>query len=189
MSPRWGSTPRLTEWLTVSRTVTLTLTIHWPSVAMWLRFENSQSSAGVPSELLIKNWRVSWGSSRRWWRRHSVFVKCSNKLHKNAINPINRKPVYKSRTLPNMWQYFPLQDQWVRWYSSVADATYIKSVTFKTFNEFFWDNQLCQLIKVTKVSGVISLRIIRIWSEPFGSQVTSESDDGNRNFRLNIFNI
>jgi hypothetical protein len=26
MSPRWGSTPRLTDWLTVSRNVTLTLT-------------------------------------------------------------------------------------------------------------------------------------------------------------------
>jgi hypothetical protein len=27
MSPRWGSTPRLTDWLTVSRNVTLTLTL------------------------------------------------------------------------------------------------------------------------------------------------------------------
>jgi hypothetical protein len=31
MSPRWGSTPRFTDWLTVSRNVTLTLTAHhWP---------------------------------------------------------------------------------------------------------------------------------------------------------------
>jgi hypothetical protein len=29
MSPRWGSTPRLTDWLTISRKVTLTLTWLW----------------------------------------------------------------------------------------------------------------------------------------------------------------
>jgi hypothetical protein len=38
MSPRWGSTPRLTDWLTVSRNVTLTLTWLWletTSVCIW----------------------------------------------------------------------------------------------------------------------------------------------------------
>jgi hypothetical protein len=29
MSPRWGSTPRLTDWLTVGRNVTLTLPLTW----------------------------------------------------------------------------------------------------------------------------------------------------------------
>jgi hypothetical protein len=34
MSPRWGSTPRLTDWLTVSRSVTLTVTLT-QTVSCW----------------------------------------------------------------------------------------------------------------------------------------------------------
>jgi hypothetical protein len=37
MSPRWGATVRLTDCLTVSRNVTLTLTVVWPGVVEGIR--------------------------------------------------------------------------------------------------------------------------------------------------------
>jgi hypothetical protein len=46
VGPRWGLTPRLTDWLTVSRNVTLTLT----TVVQWLRLALSKGPdwVGVP---------------------------------------------------------------------------------------------------------------------------------------------
>jgi hypothetical protein len=51
MSPRWGSTPRLTDWLTVSRNMTLTLTIK-------LNWNIHESVVGYSS----KHWSIQGGS-------------------------------------------------------------------------------------------------------------------------------
>jgi hypothetical protein len=90
MSPRWGSTPRLTDWLTVSRNVTLTwlgltltreghpqkqdrncqrvinihqdLLIDWQSVAMWLwLWQLTKLSYAREAK---KRWRYSWELTR-----------------------------------------------------------------------------------------------------------------------------
>jgi hypothetical protein len=45
MSPRWGSTPTLTEWLIVSRNVTLTLTLNW----LWQKTDPSSRQRGRPT--------------------------------------------------------------------------------------------------------------------------------------------
>jgi hypothetical protein len=44
MSPRWGSTPRLTDWLTVSRNVTLTLVIFQPVLSSERALSQAQDS-------------------------------------------------------------------------------------------------------------------------------------------------
>jgi hypothetical protein len=66
INPRWGSTPRLTDWLTVSRRVTLTLTLT-------LTFESVEfRNASLPGyelgngEIELRNWGV------RFIERNSV---------------------------------------------------------------------------------------------------------------------
>jgi hypothetical protein len=57
MSPRWGSTPRLTDWLSVSRNVTFTLTLFLPTCRYTMQ---KNAICGVQNQ-----W---WGtySSHRW---------------------------------------------------------------------------------------------------------------------------
>jgi hypothetical protein len=53
MSPRWGSTPRLTDWLTVSRNMTLILTRNkgtWPSRLGESRIWDSKIWSRVPRD-------------------------------------------------------------------------------------------------------------------------------------------
>jgi hypothetical protein len=58
MSPRWGSTPRLTDRLTVSRNVTLTLTLN-------LNQSLSLEKSGVLSLQIVADSRPWWGGGRR----------------------------------------------------------------------------------------------------------------------------
>jgi hypothetical protein len=58
MSPRWGSTPRLTDWLTVSRNVTLTLTCMSQSssrrqLAMIMRLAAKESNWGTEASGML----------------------------------------------------------------------------------------------------------------------------------------
>jgi hypothetical protein len=78
MSPRWGSTPRLTDWLTVSRNVTLTLTC-WAMgadrILFWGELENLLTRLGSSRGLYIKILMGPWTVFKSWtWESFSPIV-------------------------------------------------------------------------------------------------------------------
>jgi hypothetical protein len=87
MSPRWGSTPRLTGWLTVSRNVTLTLTLtaqssrQGPSREVLGRSQTRESSR-QETVLRVSAKQLVLGDSFEVWR---FYLKCGI-----VIKPINK---------------------------------------------------------------------------------------------------
>jgi hypothetical protein len=71
MSPRWGSTPRLTDWLTVSRNVTLTLTNVW--ISRVPEFQVSSYSRVGKMKLRVQVWRVDQRATA-WPRKLKIFI-------------------------------------------------------------------------------------------------------------------
>jgi hypothetical protein len=69
MSPRWGSNPRLSDWLTVSRNVTLTLTWYSRplcSWVIWIREPGPPGSGSLESQA-VKYGHESRGTRTREW--------------------------------------------------------------------------------------------------------------------------
>jgi hypothetical protein len=110
MSHTWGSTPRLTDWPTVSRNVTLTLTLTFATKNLWRRRRGNpvpKCITGPPSSWGIWIWRPGppgWGSlesetvkfgheSRRTWTQEWL-------RWREPAAILNGRPVLPSRERP-----------------------------------------------------------------------------------------
>jgi hypothetical protein len=97
MGPRWDSTPRLTDWLTVSRNVTLTLITREPRVeagsnisTVTLRVVGGDEKGSLESET-VKYGRESQGTRTREWLRW-----------RGPVAIVNDWPVLSSESAPQI---------------------------------------------------------------------------------------
>jgi hypothetical protein len=102
MSPRWGSTPRLTDWLTVSRNVTLTLNrdriewVSWDGSRRWLRRDDNEFSW----ELKVSLWREDFMCAIvSWYLERVTHWDCYNSCVKIRFRETNSGGCNGLRTL------------------------------------------------------------------------------------------